>query len=103
MERDAEFSTFVGRRPRLLLRAVDRHEVDERREVGGFEQPHRIDVLVADPQPEVHHRTVVIGSGTAGSADDVAACDGRAFAHRDGLQERVRGAESAGVDDGDVE
>ena len=114
MERDAELSTLVGRRPRLFARAVDGHEVDDRGEVGGAEQQHRIDVLVArgerlhgqvvtDSQPEVHDCPVVIGSAAARGPDDVTASDGGTFTNRDGLEERIRGTQPAVVGDGDVE
>ena len=40
--------------------------MDDAREIDGIEQHHRIDVLVADAQSEVHHARRVVRSGAAG-------------------------------------
>ena len=89
-----QVTPFPFRRPRGLARFVGRDEVHQLGEVVGPEQLHRVDVAVAEAQPEVEHSpvvvAVVVGARPAGGAEHVAARHRLPGAHRDRGEERVR-------------
>ena len=103
VQRRLQLAPFPGRRPRRLVRLAGGHEAHELGEVGRAEQQHRVDVAVADAEPEVEHGAVVVVAGATGRPDDVAAGDRLPGADRDRRQERVGRAQAAGVGDGDVQ
>ena len=92
-------------RPRGLGGVVRGHEVHELGEVVGAEQQHRVDVAVADAQPEVEHARRRGRSPAPPVVPDARRPGSTGWPVRtaDRREERVRGAQTAGVGDGDVQ
>ena len=109
LECGRQLAPLVGRGPRALGRWIGRGEAHHLGEVERAEQHHRVEVAVAEPEAEVQHAVaMVIAAVTlvgraAGGGDRVAALDHVAGVHGDRRKEGVRRAETAGVDDGDVQ
>jgi hypothetical protein len=72
-------------------------------QVGSREQEHRVDVLVADADPEVEHGRRVPGADAAAGSEEGAAPNGLPGDDRDRCEEGIGGAHSPVVRDDDVQ
>ena len=84
---------------RRARRDAGGREMHDGGEVDRPEEQHRVEVLVADSEADVHDRAVVPGAAPARGTDDLATVDAIAAPHGDRREERVRRAHPARVRD----